>query len=97
MAENNQGVKRALKAPCNSRPVSGELLSVELCADEDVRWIWCHHAELGSSVIGYTIVTREPAHVAEKPPIGFFQLEEKTIASITNSHEQETQSPSRLG
>jgi hypothetical protein len=64
-------------APTSARPVSGEPLSIELGTDEDVRWIWCHHGERGSSVIGYTIVPREPTDATEKPPIGFFPLEEK--------------------
>lgn len=57
--------------------LAGELLSVELAKDEDVQWIWCHHGERGSSVIGYTIAPREPIEIPEKRPIGFFSLEEK--------------------
>ncbi len=74
---NKQDVKRTLMAPTSARPVSGEPLSIELGTDEDVRWIWCHHGERGSSVIGYTIVPREPTDATEKPPIGSLPLEEK--------------------
>ena len=65
-------------APSNAaRLKAGDLLSVELGTDEDIQWIWCHHGERGSSVIGYTIGLREPLNVPEKQPIGFFALEER--------------------
>jgi hypothetical protein len=74
---NNQGVKRTFIAPNNPRPASGEMLSIEALAGSDVRWIWCHHGERGSSVIGYVVVSRESIQVLESRPIGFFPLEEK--------------------
>jgi hypothetical protein len=69
-------LKRTVSAPSKAcLTTAGELLSVELGADEDVQWTWCHHGERGSSVIGYTIVTLEPIEVPEKRTIGFFSLE----------------------
>jgi hypothetical protein len=69
--------KRTVIAPGNPRPSAGELLSVKLGIDEELQWTWCHHAERGSSVIGYTIVSDEPTPIPEGRPIGFFDLEEK--------------------
>jgi hypothetical protein len=78
VANKNNIVRRAVLAPSNTaRLRAGDLLSVELGADEHIQWIWCHHGERGSSVIGYTIASREPLDVPEKQPIGFFPLEEK--------------------
>lgn len=75
---DKQDVKRTVMAPSSTRPMTvGELLSVELGANEDVQWIWCHHGERGSSVIGYTFVLPEPIEIPEKRPIGFLSLEEK--------------------
>lgn len=71
-------VKRIVMAPSSAGPLrAGELLSVDLGADEDVQWIWCHHGERGTSVIGYTIASPEPIEIPEERPIGFFSLEEK--------------------
>jgi hypothetical protein len=71
-------VKRTMLAPGNAgRLRAGDLLSVELGTDEHIQWIWCHHGERGSSVIGYTITPGEVVNVPEKQPIGFFPLEEK--------------------
>lgn len=73
-----EDVKRTVIAPSNAcLTTTEELLSVELGAHEDVQWIWCHHGERGSSVIGYAIVTPEPIEIPGKRPIGFFSLEEK--------------------
>jgi hypothetical protein len=82
---NVQDDKRTVIGPSSARPVSGELLSVDLRADEDVQWIWCHHGERGSVVIGYTLVPREPNDVEQSRGIGFFPLEE-----TGNSSEQHT-------
>jgi hypothetical protein len=72
-------LKRTVLAPSNARPMTvGELLSVELGANEDVQWIWCHHGERGSSVIGYTVVPRETIEIPKKRPIGFFALEARS-------------------
>jgi hypothetical protein len=72
-------LKRTVLAPSNARPMTvGELLSVELGANEDVQWIWCHHGERGSSVIGYTVVPRETIEIPKKRPIGFFALEDRS-------------------
>ena len=79
---NKQDVKRTLMAPTSARPVSGEPLSIELGTDEDVRWIWCHHGERGSSVIGYTIVPREPTDAPAPPEDGRDQADH---------HEKESQ------
>lgn len=73
-----KGAKRTVMTPGNDRPAgSGDLVSVDTAADEEVQWIWCHHGERGSSVIGYVIVPRERMDVPEARPIGFFPLEEK--------------------
>lgn len=78
MTSNDDIVKRTVLAPGNAgRLRAGDLLSVELAANEYIQWIWCHHGERGSSVIGYTITPREAMNVPEKQPIGFFPLEEK--------------------
>jgi hypothetical protein len=76
-----EDVKRTILAPSSARPSrAGDLLSLELGADKDVQWIWCHHGERGSSVIGYTVVPRETIEILEKRPIGFFALEDKSSA-----------------
>jgi hypothetical protein len=78
VTSKNDIVKRTVLAPDNvGRLRAGDLLSVELATDEDIQWIWCHHGERGSFVIGYTIGPREAMSVPEKQPIGFFTLEEK--------------------
>ena len=78
VTSKNDIVKRTVLEPDNvGRLRVGDVLSVELAADEDIQWIWCHHGERGSSVIGYTIGPREAMSVPEKQPIGFFTLEEK--------------------
>jgi hypothetical protein len=78
VASKNDVVKRTVCAPNNAaRLRAGDLLSVELTADENIQWIWCHHGERGSSVIGYTLASEEPVNVPDKQPIGFFPLEEK--------------------
>jgi hypothetical protein len=72
-------MKRIVLAPSNvARLRAGDLLSVELSADEHIQWIWCHHGERGSSVIGYTLTSREPVNIPDKQPIGFFPLEERS-------------------
>jgi hypothetical protein len=73
--------KRTVTAPVGSRLNTGEVLSVELAADEVVQWIWSHHGERGSSVIGYTILPSEPGEVPRERnrPIGFFELDEKKL------------------
>jgi hypothetical protein len=74
-----EDLKRTVMAPSNARPMTvGELLSFELGADEDAQWVWCHHGERGSSVIGHTVVPRETIEIPEKRPIGFFALEDKS-------------------
>src|SRR5215475_11579923 len=73
---DSQPPKRTVTAPGNSRLSAGDQLSVDLRADEDLQWIWCHHGERGSSVIGYRILPREPMAIPESRPIGFFDLEE---------------------
>ena len=78
VTSKNDIVKRTVLAPDNvGRLRVGDVLCVELAMDEDIQWIWCHHGERGSSVIGYTIGPREAMSVPEKLPIGFFTLEEK--------------------
>ena len=73
-----EDMKRRVVAPGRAGPSgAGEMLSVELGADEDVQWTWCHHGESGSSVIGYTILAHEPLDTRQPRPIGFFPLEEK--------------------
>ena len=76
---NKQDVKRTLMAPTSARPVSGEPLSIELGTDEDVRWIWCHHGERGSSVIGYTIVPREPTDAYREAADRILSAGRKTV------------------
>jgi hypothetical protein len=81
VADKKEDAKRTVMAPTNARPVrAGELISVELRADEDVRWIWSHHCERGSSVTAYTIARRETGNIPKKRPIGFFPLEEKSAS-----------------
>ena len=72
-----QDDKRTAIGSTSPRPVSGEVLSVELSIDEEVQWTWCHHGERGSFVIGYTIALREPNNLEQSRAIGFFPLEEK--------------------
>lgn len=74
---DSQLLKRTVTAPGNCRPGAGDQLSVDLGADEELQWIWCHHGERGSSVVGYTILSREPTLIPENGPIGCFDLEEK--------------------
>lgn len=75
---NMEDVKRTVMAPSSACPMTiGELLSVELGVNEDVQWIWCHHGDRGSSVIGYSVAPREPVEIPETRPIGFFALAEK--------------------
>ena len=78
VTSKNELLKRTVLAPSSvARLRVGDLLSVELTADEHIQWIWCHHGARGSSVIGYTLGSREPVTVLDKQPIGFFPLEEK--------------------
>lgn len=78
MANGNDVVRRTVLAPSNAgRPRAGDLLSVELGTDEQIQWIWCHHGERGSSIIGYTIAAGEAMNFPEKQPIGFCPLEER--------------------
>lgn len=79
MADKSDVLKRTVLAPSNAaRLKAGDLHSVELVAGEQLQWIWCHHGERGSSVIGYTIASPEAMNAPEKQPIGFYPLEEKT-------------------
>jgi len=65
-------------APIGAGPLAaGEVLSLELSADEHIQWIWCHQGERGSLVIGYRLGPCEAINVLEKQPIGFFPLEER--------------------
>jgi hypothetical protein len=51
--------KRLVVAPGRGAgTASGEVLSVEVGADEDIEWIWSHDPEHGSVVTGYRIVPR---------------------------------------
>ena len=54
--------RRVVRAPSANPMGPGEVLSVEVGADEEVQWFWSHDRERGSFVSGYTIVrTREIA------------------------------------
>lgn len=60
MSETLNTTKRIVAAPCTMTGVSaGQVISVELGPDEDVKWIWSHDRVHGSTVTGYVIVTRE--------------------------------------
>jgi hypothetical protein len=51
--------KRSVMAPSGAGPMSrGEVLSVEVGADEDVEWIWSHDRKRGSFVTGFKVVPR---------------------------------------
>lgn len=55
--------KRTVLAPGEAGPMNaGQVLSVELAADEDVEWAWSHDREGGSAVAGYKIVPRNSEH-----------------------------------
>ncbi len=52
---------RTVAAPLAAAPMgAGEVLSVEVGADEDIEWIFSHDPGRGSRVTGYRIVPRSP-------------------------------------
>jgi hypothetical protein len=63
MAEDEKAAKRTVMAPSSTSPMSvGEVLSVEVGANEDVEWVWSHDRERGSSVTGFRIIPRIAEH-----------------------------------
>lgn len=59
MTQDVKGAKRVVIAPRSPGAMSaGEVLSVEVGPDEDIKWVWSHDPQHGSSVTGYKIVPR---------------------------------------
>ena len=59
MDKQESEARRIVFAPRSEiAPSSGEMLSVEVGAKEDVEWIWSHDPQRGSAVTGYKIVPR---------------------------------------
>jgi len=59
VAEEKKAPTRIIAAPGVAAPMgSGEVLSIEVAADEELEWVWSHDRERGSRVTGYRIVRR---------------------------------------
>ena len=58
LSDNNEQ-KLTVNAPTDSdSTVSGALLSVEICVDEEVEWVWTHLKNGKSAVTGYSIIKK---------------------------------------
>ncbi len=59
VTEEKKAPTRIVVAPGTAAAMgAGQVLSIEVGADEDVEWLWSHEPERGSLVSGYRIVRR---------------------------------------
>lgn len=59
-SSQSNGGKRVESAPSTEASLyASQVLSVEVAADEEVRWHWTHYPDGHSVVSGYSIVQRE--------------------------------------